>query len=135
LHIDHREARFGVAVRDVAEPDFRSGNGEREFTLQRGARAGFALSSGRRGVIGSATLSVDADLTTTHDPLRGDERVIAVGAEVWSQKSRMGIRGGLSSNRAADQGLQVSGGLSFAVRTGVYGEAFISGGSDEVRHG
>jgi len=128
-------ARFGVVVRDVTEPDFRSDTGDREFKLQRGARAGFALSSGRRGVVGSATLSVDADLVTTHDPLRGDERVIAVGTEVWSTKSRIGIRGGLSSNRAVDQGLQVSGGLSFAIRSGTFGEAFISGGSDEVRHG
>ena len=128
-------ARFGVVVRDVTEPDFRSDTGDREFKLQRGARAGFALSSGRRGVVGSATLSVDADLVTTHDPLRGDERVIAVGTEVWSTKSRIGIRGGLSSNRAVDQGLQVSGGLSFAIRSGTFGEAFISGGGDEVRHG
>src|SRR5262245_21683490 len=128
-------ARFGVVVRDVAEPSFRNEAGDREFTLQRGARAGFALSSGRRGVIGSATLSVDADLTTTHDPLRGDERVIAVGAEVWSQRSRIGIRGGINSNRAVDQGVQVSGGLSFAVRSGTFGEAFISGGGDDVRHG
>ncbi|HKB12471.1 MAG TPA: conjugal transfer protein TraF, partial [Vicinamibacterales bacterium] len=55
-------ARLGVTVRDLTKPSFGSGTGA--YTLDRSARAGLALSSGRRGVIGSATLSFDADLTT-----------------------------------------------------------------------
>jgi hypothetical protein len=127
--------RIGAVVRDVTEPSFRNEGGQYEFKLERSARAGFALSSGRRGVIGSATLSVDADLTTTHDPLLGDERMLAFGVEAWSQRSRIGVRGGLNSNRAADQGVQVSGGVSFAIRSGSFVDAFISGGGDDVRHG
>ncbi|HKB09361.1 MAG TPA: hypothetical protein VKD69_01865, partial [Vicinamibacterales bacterium] len=65
----------------------------------------------------------------------GDERRIAVGAEAWGPRNVVGLRGGISSNRAADQGVQVSGGLSFAVRTGAYVDAYVTGGGDDVRHG
>ena len=126
-------ARVGVTLRDLTRPSF--GSGLTAFTLDRSARAGAAISSGRRGVIGSATVSFDADLTTTHDPALGDQRVIAVGAEAWSKQTRVGLRGGLSSNRAADQGAQVSGGLSFMVRSGSFVDAYVTGGSDQVRHG
>jgi F plasmid transfer operon, TraF, protein len=125
--------RVGVTVRDLTQPSF--GSGATAFTLDRTARAGVALSSGRRGVIGSATLAFDADLQTTHDPAFGDERRIAVGAEAWSQGNRVGLRGGISSNRAADQGTQVSGGLSFSIRSGSFVDAYVSGGGEDVRHG
>jgi len=128
-------ARIGLVLRDLTEPSFHSDAGVELFKLERGARAGFALSSGRRGAIGSATFSVDADLTTSHDPLLGDERVIAVGAEAWSQGNKLGIRGGFRSNRATDQGVLYSGGLSFAVRNGTFVDAFFSGGGDDVRQG
>jgi hypothetical protein len=126
-------ARVGIVLRDLTEPSF--GSGDAAVTLERHARVGAALSSGRRGAIGSATLSFDADLSTTHDPLVGDERVIAVGVEAWSPKKTVGLRGGLGRNAAADQGTRVSGGLSFAVRSGSFIDAYVSGGGDQTRHG
>jgi hypothetical protein len=125
--------RAGVTMRDLTEPSF--GSGATAFTLDRSARLGVALTSGKRAAIGSATLSFDADLTTTHDPLLGDDRRVAVGAEAWSQGNRVGLRGGVSSNRAADQGVAVSGGLSFAIRSGSFVDAYVVGGGDTVRHG
>ena len=126
-------ARLGVVLRDLTQPSF--GESPSAFTLERHARAGFALSSGRRGVIGSATLSFDADLTTTHDPMLGDERMIAVGVETWTVKNSVGLRGGFGSNRAGDQGSQVSGGVSVAIRSGSFAEAYVTGGGDRARHG
>ena len=125
-------ARFGLTLRDLTEPSFGSGDGA--FTLERHARAGAVLSSGRRGVVGTATVAVDADLTTIHG-VDGDERVIAVGAEAWNPKRTLGIRGGLSKNTVGSGARGQSGGLSFVVRSGTYVDAYLSGGNDEARHG
>lgn len=124
-------ARIGATLRDVAEPTFGGGAGA--FTLQRHARAGFALGSGTRGVIGRATVSVDGDLTKT-DTFRGEERNIAVGAEAWMPQQTLGIRGGFSKNTIGDGGTLWSGGLSLALRRGTYVDGYASTG-DLVRHG
>ena len=123
-------ARIGATLRDVTEPSFGTGTGA--FTLQRHARAGFALSSGRRGVIGQATVSVDLDLTKTNT-FRGEERNLAVGAEAWMPQQTLGIRGGFSTNTAGD-GTLWSGGLSLALRRGTFVDGYVSTG-DQVRHG
>ena len=113
-------ARFGLTVRDLAEPGFGSGDA--------------ALSSGRRGVVGTATVAVDVDLTTTRS-VDGDERIIAAGAEAWTPTRTFGVRGGLSKNTVGDGARGQSGGLSILVRTGTYVDAYLSGGNDEARHG
>src|SRR3954452_6041468 len=125
--------RAGVTMHDVTEPSF--GSGLTAFTLDRTARLGVALTSGKRAAIGSATLSFDADLTTTHDPLFGDDRRMALGGEAWSKGNRVGLRGGVNWNRAADQGAEFSGGLSFLVRSGSFVDAYLVGGDETVRHG
>jgi len=125
-------ARFGLTVRDLTEPDF--GSGDRAFTLGRHARAGFALSSGRRGVVGTATVAVDADLTTMRS-VDGEERMVAVGAEAWTPRRTFGIRGGLSKNTVGSAARQQSGGVSLLLRSGTYVDAYLSGGNDEARHG
>ena len=81
-------ARIGVMVRNVKELEF--GSGIDAFRLSRQARVGAALSSGTRGVIGTATLAVDADLTTTTTVL-GDERRVAAGGEVWTTARTFGV--------------------------------------------
>jgi hypothetical protein len=124
--------RLGLTVRNVTEPEF--GSGSSAITLRRQARAGVALSSGTRGVIGSATVAADADLTTTATAL-GDERRVAAGVEVWTLKRNVGIRGGVGASSIGDRRLAFSGGLSAAVRRGTYLEAEATGGSDQSRHG
>jgi hypothetical protein len=125
--------RAGVTMHDVTAPSF--GTGPTAFTLDRTARLGFALTSGKRAAIGSATLSFDADLTTTHDPLFGDDRRMALGGEAWTKGKRAGARGGVNWNHAADQGAEFSGGVSFAIRSSSFVDAYVVGGDETVRHG
>ena len=124
-------ARIGATLRDVTEPTFDDGGAA--FTLERHLRAGFALTSGKRGAIGQATLSVDADLTKT-DTFRGEERSIAVGAEAWTRQQTFGIRGGFSKNTVGDTATLLSGGFSLMLRRGNFVDVYASTG-DAVRHG
>jgi hypothetical protein len=127
-------ARVGVAVRNVTEATF--GPGPDVLALERQARAGFAVTSGRRGVIGTGTVAVDADLTRTLT-LLGEERRIAVGAEGWLGKNVVGIRGGVSRNTVGTEKTAISGGLSAVIQRGRTLKSFVdgqlTGGSDEVR--
>jgi hypothetical protein len=125
-------ARLGLMVRNVREPEFRSGADT--LRLSRHARAGFALSSGGRGLLGNAVVAVDADLTKTATVL-GDQRRVAVGGEVWMPTRVLGIRGGLSANTIGSRRLSPSGGLSAAFRRGMYVDAEVTGGSETGRHG
>ena len=125
-------ARIGLTVRNVKQPEF--GSGPDAFTLSRHARVGAALSSGTRGVIGSATLAVDADLTKTTTVL-GDERHVAVGAEAWSPKRTFGVRGGVGANTIGSRRTSLSAGASAALKKGIYVDGEVTGGTDEGRHG
>jgi hypothetical protein len=125
-------ARFGVMVRNVKEPEF--GSGIDAFKLSRQARVGAAVSSGTRGVIGAATLAVDADLTTT-TTVYGEERLFAAGGELWTTARTFGFRGGVRVNTIGTQRSALSGGASAALKKGVYVDAELTGGTDEGRHG
>jgi hypothetical protein len=126
----------GLAVRNVTEATF--GSGADALVLERQARAGFALSTGSRGVIGTGSVSVDADLTRTATAF-GDQRRIAAGAEVWTTRKVLGFRGGLSRNMVGSEQTSWSGGASVAFRQGKYLNSFVdgqfTGGSDEARQG
>jgi hypothetical protein len=123
--------RIGATLRNVSEPTF--GSGVSAFTLARHARAGFALTSGKRGVIGNATLGVDADVTR-EQTIRGDERFVAVGAEAWAGQRAFGIRGGVSKNTVGRGETLWSGGVSAAVRRATFVDAYASTG-ENARHG
>jgi hypothetical protein len=125
-------ARIGVMVRNVTEHDF--GSGADAFTLRRLARVGAAVSSGRRGVIGSATLAVDADLTTT-TTVEGDERRIAVGGELWTASRTFGFRGGGSVSTIDDRRGALSAGGSVALKKGLYADGEVTGATDLGRRG
>jgi hypothetical protein len=125
-------ARIGVMVRNVNEVEFGSGNDA--FTLRRQARVGGAFSSGTRGVIGSATVAVDADLTTT-PTVTGDQRMLAAGGEVWTTSRTFGVRGGVSVNTIGAQRTAFSGGASAALKKGIYADGALTGGTDQGRHG
>lgn len=125
-------ARIGVMVRNVREPEFSAGADT--FTLNRHARVGVAVSSGTRGVIGAATVAVDADLTTTAT-LFGDERRLAAGGELWTTGRTFGIRGGASVNTIDDRRAALSAGLSVALKKGLYADGEVTGGTDAGRRG
>jgi hypothetical protein len=125
-------ARIGVMVRNVTEPEFNEGS--EPFILSRQARAGAALSSGSRGVIGSATLAIDADLMTTTSVF-GEERRLAGGGEVWTSARTFGLRGGVNVNTIGARQTSFSGGFSVAVKRGIYADGELSGGTDEGRRG
>ncbi len=124
--------RAGLTVRNVREMEF--GNGPDAVTLHRQARAGVAISTGRRGVIGSATVAFDADLTRTPTAV-GDERHLALGVEAWTPTRRLGLRGGVSANTTGARRSSLGGGASAMVRSRTYVDAEVTGGSDEGRHG
>jgi len=125
-------ARIGGTLRNMTRPTF--GTGDAAFTLARHGRVGFALSSGRRGVVGSATVSVDADLTR-ETTAQGAERRIAVGAEIWAPKRTVGVRGGFSRNTLGAEDTLLSGGFSLAVRQqSTFVDAYVSSG-ELARHG
>ncbi len=125
-------ARVGVMVRNVKEPEF--GSGIDAFKLNRQARVGAAVSTGTRGVIGSATLAVDGDLTTT-TTVYGEQRLIATGGELWTTARTFGVRAGVSVNTIGTRRTAVSGGVSAALKKGVYVDGELTGGTDEGRHG
>jgi len=125
-------ARIGVMVRNLNQAGF--GSGGDAFTLSRHARAGAALSSGTRGVIGSATVAVDADLTAT-TTVNGDERLFAAGGEAWTKTRAFGVRGGVSVNTIGTRRTALSGGVSAAVKKGIYADGALTGGTDQGRHG
>jgi hypothetical protein len=124
--------RLGLMVRNITEPTFGTGLGA--FTLFRTARAGAAVSTGTRGIIGMATVAFDADLTTA-STVFGDERRIAVGGELWISNRTFGVRGGVGLNTIGDQRTTLSGGVSVALKKGVYADGELTGGTDQGRDG
>jgi hypothetical protein len=126
-------ARLGLMVRNVTEPEF--GTGPEAIKLRRHARAGAAVTSGSRGVIGDVTVAVDADLVKT-PTLQGDERRVAAGAEIWTLKRRVGLRGGASASTIGARRSALSAGASAVLRPRTFVDAELTGGgSDEGRRG
>jgi F plasmid transfer operon, TraF, protein len=124
--------RLGLTVRNVNEVEFRSGLDT--FTLKRQYRAGWAYSTGHRGVIGTGALAVDADLTTTPTPT-GDERRLALGGEIWMMGQRLGLRGGAGTNTIGSRRTALSGGVSAMLLKHTYVDAAATGGTDNGRRG
>ena len=125
-------ARIGLMVRNVKQPEF--GGGADTFTLSRTARLGAALSTGTRGVIGGATVAVDADLMKT-TTIFGDQRRLAAGGELWTSAKTFGVRGGVSVNTIGDRRAALSGGLSAVLKKGMYADGEVTGGTDRGRRG
>lgn len=126
-------AKLGLMVRNVTEPQF--GEGLQVFTVRRHARAGGSFTGTTGGVIGSVTLSFDADLMDV-PTLIGDERRLAVGGEVWLRGRYLGFRGGASRSAVGPERSAYSGGASVAMRKALFVDTFLTaGGSDESRDG
>jgi hypothetical protein len=125
-------AKVGLMVRNVTEPGF--GSGADAVTLSRSARLGAAFTSGPGRGFDAATVSVDADLTTAASPL-GDERRLAAGGEVWTSVRTFGFRGGVNVSTIGQARTTVSGGLSAALKKGVYVDGQLTGGANDGRKG
>lgn len=108
---------LGAAVRHVGEPGF--GSGDARVVLTRQARAGVAVRRSRVGVFDSLIGAVDVDMTTA-TTVFGDERRLATGGELGLLRSRVFLRGGLSTNTVGDREWQESVGASIALRAGLY---------------
>jgi hypothetical protein len=139
-------AQVGISVKNVREATFVTAAGS--LTLERQARAGIAFLGRSNGWIREMTLAADADLVTTRplvtdlvttrsetsgDETSGDARRVAGGVELWILNKRVGLRGGASRNTVGDKGSSASGGVSLAVRSGLYIDAHQSNGSDRAR--
>lgn len=122
-------ARVGAAVKNLRQPGFAFGAAR--VDLRRQARVGFAAASAGRTAL---TIAVDADLTRTATAT-GDARHVAAGAEAWPIPKRIGVRGGLSANTVGATRLAPSGGISVAVRSGLYLDAAATLGTERARKG
>ncbi len=124
-------AQLGISVKNVREAEFETTQGT--MTLKRQARAGAALRGRSNGWIREMTLSFDADLIAISPPEAGEVRYIAGGVELWVLNKRLGLRGGASRNTVGSKKSSASGGVSFAVRSGLYLDAQHTNGSDLLR--
>jgi hypothetical protein len=128
--------RLGGVVRNLREAEFgdvdgSAGDGVR---LPRQARDGVAFDGAQRRVSPAAWMvSADVDVVR-YATATGDRRVIAAGAERWLFGERLGIRGGGRFNQVGHKERSATGGVSAAIRSGLFVEAHVvGGGSDDER--
>ena len=124
-------AQVGLSVKNVREARFETASGT--LALDRQARAGFALLGRSDGAIKEMNIAADVDLIRIRS-LSGEEiRHLAGGMELWVLNKRLGLRGGASRNTVGEQGSSASGGVSVALRSGLYVDAHHSNGTDRSR--
>ena len=121
--------RAGLVVRNVTAPTFGE-DGDRA-TLDRHARIGIAWADRWPG-ISATVLSFDADLTRVAHPA-GERRDVAAGVERWLGSHRFALRGGARVSTVGDARPVASAGGSYAVRAGIYVDAFVAGGAADHR--
>jgi hypothetical protein len=124
--------RAGVMVRNIREVDVPVG--DVQLVLKRQVRAGVALNSAAQSSIGGITIAFDTDILDVPTAV-GDERRFAVGGEFWTRGRTIGARGGFSASAIGDSRTTGSGGVSVAIRRGIYAEGQLTGGSDPTRKG
>jgi hypothetical protein len=122
--------RAGLLVRNAVEAELENVAGSVRFERQ--YRVGFAYDAERAGGT-PLTVAFDADVSTL-PTATGDRRNIAIGAEQWLWTKRLGIRGGARFNTVGAKERAATGGVSVAVRAGLFVDAHIvGGGSDDDR--
>jgi len=118
--------RLGMSAKNMVAPDLTVDGNPVQHTRQ--VRVGVAFVPGaRRGV--SLIADVDADLTSI-ETASGEARHVAGGAEV--RAGRLGLRGGVSMNTIGDARPSGSAGVSVAVRTGTFLDAYLNRGNDDA---
>jgi hypothetical protein len=121
--------RAGLVVRNVTTPRF--GEGEESIALARHARLGVAWGDGWPG-LAATVLAFDADLTRVHHA-EGERRDLAGGIEHWLHGRRIGLRAGMRASTVGEVRPIISGGGSYAVRSGTYVDVFVTGGTGGAR--
>jgi hypothetical protein len=122
--------RAGVVVRNVTEPTFGEDEGM-PLTLSRHGRVGIAWGDRWPGV---ARTIVALDVDVTDVPQAGGERRdVAMGIERWVRGHRVGLRGGARVSTAGDARPMVSVGATFALRPGMFADAYVAGGTSDER--
>ena len=118
--------RAGLLVRNLTEPEFEDALGG-EVELARHARVGVAWGDRWPG-ISRTVVAVDADLTRVPHQY-GDRRDVAAGVERWLlRQQRLGLRAGIRASTVGETRSILSGGASYAIRSGAFVDAYIAGG-------
>jgi hypothetical protein len=126
--------RAGAVIRNLRAAEFGADAGGDGIRLPRHARIGVAFDGGaRRDANVAWTVSADVDVVR-YATVTGDRRVIAAGAERWLFAKRIGVRGGGRFNQVGHRERSATGGVSAAIRPGMFVEAHaVAGGSDDER--
>ena len=122
--------RAGLLVRNAVESTLENAAGVAR--LERQVRAGVAYDA---ALIGGPMLviALDADVSTVATAA-GDRRNVALGAEGWFLDQKLGVRGGARFNTVGAQERAVTGGVSVAVRAGLFLDAHgVVGGTEDDR--
>jgi hypothetical protein len=124
--------RLGIVARNLTTPEFDSPDLDGPAVeLEREVRVGAAWGSGWPG-ISRVVVSTDVDLTEQAS-LTGRRRDVAAGVETWWMAQRLGIRGGLRRSTTGEARAVVAGGLSAAIKSGMFVEAHLAGGDQAER--
>lgn len=122
--------RVGLLARNLTSPSFDApepAGGVVE--LDREFRVGVAWGPGWPGI---SRLVVSADADVTRKPgVTGDRRDVAAGVETWWLQHRLGVRGGLRGSTEGDARPVVAGGVSAAIKSGVFVEAHLARGDQD----
>jgi hypothetical protein len=127
--------RIGVVARQLAEPllwsDPVSGT---DLRLGRQVRVGLAFDGDFLGVDRSLPLVVSLDVDAlSYDTIGGRRRTVAVGAERWVLRRRVGVRGGARVNTTGAHDAAASVGASLSIAKGVLAEVHATAGARAER--
>jgi hypothetical protein len=122
--------RAGGVVRNVRAAELGRDSG---VDLPRQVRVGAAFDGDAARWL-PVTIAIDADLRRYRGP-GGTRRVVAVGAEQWFAQHRLGVRAGARFNTVGAEEGAASGGISVAVRSGLYIDAHVVSGGSADEHG
>ena len=130
LKIGGRRLQVGLVARNLLAPSLDGPDG-RSVRLDRQVRVGLAVRP-----VGRLLVAADVDLSRL-STVHGDRRSLAIGAEQWFGLW-LGVRGGARFNLEDlddDPGAVGALGLSVALTSGVYVDAQLTRGRNEVEQG
>jgi hypothetical protein len=127
--VDVERWRIGLVARSLTSPTFDGPEPDTGVELDPEVRVGVAWGAGWPG---TSRLVVSADADLTRKPgLTGERRDVAAGVETWWWQQRLGVRGGLRGSTVGGARPVVAGGVSAAVKSGVYVEAHLARGDQD----